>query len=74
MSRTARRRVWAMFAALTVGTTFQVGLGTGCANYAAYQALGALDFCSLLNCEGSSFFNFCEPIAYLVDCPNQPQN
>lgn len=57
----------ATLVACTVGTVFQI-FPTGCGNFAGQFALQAFDFCSVLNCEGSTFFNFCTPVVLLVDC------
>ena len=51
------------------GTVFQA-LPNSCANYLTSEALSAFNFCSVLNCTGGTFFNFCEPVALLMDCPN----
>lgn len=50
------------------GTVFQ-GLPTGCSQFFTYQAISSLDFCSILNCSGGAFFNFCSPVRILLDCP-----
>ncbi|MCG3125977.1 MAG: hypothetical protein CHACPFDD_00805 [Phycisphaerae bacterium] len=56
-----------MLAAFAAGTVCQI-VPTGCGNFAGQFALQAFDFCSVLNCEGSTFFNFCTPVVLLVDC------
>ena len=32
-------------------------------------ALNTFDFCAVLNCDSGAFFDFCAPVAILVDCP-----
>jgi hypothetical protein len=63
------RKYWALAAVLTAGTAFQY-LPTGCANYYTALTVSAFDFCAVFNCEGGTFFNFCEPNAFFWDCPN----
>ncbi|MDX2198064.1 MAG: hypothetical protein SF069_03730 [Phycisphaerae bacterium] len=66
-----RGRYAKLLGLLTAGMTFQVLTETnGCAELYTSFALGAFDFCSLLNCQGTGFFNFCTPVAVLLDCPN----
>ncbi len=67
-----RRRLMALVAALGAGVTFQ--FQNGCKDYYALGAVTAVDFCSILNCTGGSFFNFCAPVQLLVDCPQTAQN
>ena len=62
-----KKKFLAFAATLTGGTVFQFLPGS-CAEFGAVQVLGTLDFCAVLNCQGGSFFNFCQPIAYLIDC------
>jgi len=70
---TARRfRLLALLAALSAGTVLQVGTN-GCAEYYVTAALSSFDFCSVFNCTGGSFFNFCDPVPLLADCPNVGQ-
>ena len=69
MSKKARR--WALLAAMTAGTTFQVGTN-GCADYYAIEAFSAFDFCSVFNCTGGTFFDFCNPVPLFADCPVPP--
>ncbi len=64
-----RRRFWTAAAVLCAGTAFQY-LPTGCANYWTSLSLSSLDFCSVFNCEGGTFFDLCEPVAVFVDCPS----
>mgnify|MGYP007039602271 CR=1 FL=1 len=45
--------------------------GNGCGQFATGFGLSALNFCSVLNCSGSSgLFNLCEPTVLFIDCPN----
>jgi hypothetical protein len=41
---------------------------TSCAEFTATIGVTSLDFCSLLNCEGSAYFDFCDPILIFIDC------
>ncbi|MGE3180583.1 MAG: hypothetical protein AB7N71_03065 [Phycisphaerae bacterium] len=69
--RSFRRMYRILFATLGVGTALQVATEpTGCASFGLNFALGAVDFCSVLNCQGGSFFDFCDPIILFVDCLN----
>ncbi|HPM24852.1 MAG TPA: hypothetical protein PLP66_13165 [Phycisphaerae bacterium] len=63
------KKLWAAIMICGAGTLFQV-IPNGCANYLTQQALVGFDFCSVFNCTGGTFFNFCEPIALFMDCPN----
>lgn len=66
--RHARRTRWLKLAAVVaLGTAFQAA---GCARYFAEFSVQAVDVCSVVNCTGSTFFNFCEPFILFVDCPN----
>ncbi len=64
-----RRKMIATVAIFSTATAFQLLPGS-CYQFSLLQGVAAFDFCSVLNCEGGSFFNFCEPVALLVDCPN----
>jgi hypothetical protein len=68
MSNAWKRKLLAAALALSAGTVFQY-LPHGCANYGVAQALSAFDFCAVLNCQGGSFIDLCQPIALLTDCP-----
>jgi hypothetical protein len=70
MSRRTKR--WVAALAICSGATlFQVGtLPTGCAQFGTQLGLALFDACSVLNCTGSTFFNFCDPVVSLVDCPD----
>jgi hypothetical protein len=63
------KKLWAAIVACGVGTVFQA-LPQGCAQYYTSLALSSFNFCSVFNCEGGTFFNFCQPFAVLMDCPN----
>lgn len=71
MFRRRRKSRWLMLAAVG-GTAFQLGLYTnnGCIEFPLYTGLTALNFCGIVNCDGGTFFDFCRPVALLVDCPN----
>ncbi len=65
-----RTRCLKMLAIAVAGTAFQLlTQPTGCAQYGVLVALQTLDICSVLNCTGGSFFNFCDPAVIFVDCP-----
>lgn len=68
MRNVRNRKLWAALLVCGAGTVFQ-GLPTGCAQYYTESILTGFDFCSVFNCEGGTFFNFCEPFALLMDCP-----
>ncbi|MFH1745616.1 MAG: hypothetical protein ABIG44_01095 [Planctomycetota bacterium] len=68
MSISKRAKWMALLAALSVGTALQVG-ANGCAEYFTTMALSSFDFCSVFNCTGGTFFNFCDPIPLFVNCP-----
>ncbi|MCA9244371.1 MAG: hypothetical protein KDA32_10475 [Phycisphaerales bacterium] len=65
-----RMRVKAVVAIIATATVFQLG-PQGCLQFGAYQALSLFDFCGVLNCTQGTFFNFCQPNATLLDCPQQ---
>ncbi len=63
-----RRKMWLLGALCAGAALFQL-FPTSCAQFGLNQFATALDFCSVLNCSASTFFDFCSPIATLVDCP-----
>ena len=65
--RKTSKKWWGLAAIGTLGTLFQFPTG-GCPNLLADSFLTAFDFCSVLNCQGGTFFNFCDPIVLFVDC------
>jgi hypothetical protein len=70
MSRT-RKKFFAILAVCAAGTLFQVGLvPSSCVQYYGQAMLTSLDFCSIFNCTSGTYFNLCEPVALLEDCPN----
>ena len=69
MSKSKRARMMALLVALSVGTACQVGTN-GCVEYWAVEALSAFDFCSVFNCTGGGYFDFCNPVPLFADCPN----
>ncbi|MBU0639724.1 MAG: hypothetical protein KKB50_12730 [Planctomycetes bacterium] len=65
-----RKKLLALVAACAAGTVFQVGiLPSGCSDYYVNMALNSFDFCSVFNCSGGDYFNFCYPVRLLADCP-----
>ena len=62
-------RRWVALAAVMAGATvFQV-VPTGCGPLMGTFGAIAFDVCSVVNCGSGSFFNFCEPVVFFVDCP-----
>jgi hypothetical protein len=72
MSMVRNHKLWAVIAICLAGTVFQV-LPSGCANYLTEQAMAGFNFCSVFNCTGGTFFNFCEPVRLFTDCPQPAQ-
>ena len=68
MLMTPRRKLIALVAALSAGTVLQY-TPTGCGQYAGQVVASTVNFCAVLNCSGSAFFNFCSPQIVLIDCP-----
>ena len=69
MSRSKlRRRLVATTLVLASATSFQ--FLSGCGNYFLEIGLASFDVCSVLNCTGSSFFDFCGSNSILIDCPD----
>lgn len=64
---TPKRKLMLLLGALATGTVFQVQ-PAGCSQYTAQVAISAVNVCSIINCSGSSFFNFCNPQPIFVDC------
>ncbi len=64
-----RRKLLAIAATLGTATVLQATPG-GCLRYGMFEAFTAVDFCAIVNCQGGTFFDFCEPIPILLDCPN----
>jgi len=62
------RRWLALSAALSSATLFQV-LPNGCAPLLGSLGVQIFDFCSVLNCTQGAFFDLCNPIIFLTDCP-----
>jgi len=58
----------ALLAAFSAGTMFQFSFG--CNEFWTDVALTSFDFCSVVNCTGGTYFNFCDPVVILADCPN----
>lgn len=72
--RFASKRRWLGLAVTvaSVGVMFQL---PSCTPFFSRQTLSSFDFCSVLNCEGSTFFDFCGDDPLLVDCPGfQPED
>lgn len=67
--QSARKKVWVAAVVCSSGLMFQ-SLPAGCNEYFANFALQSLDFCTVFNCSGSSFFDFCNPVPLFADCPN----
>jgi hypothetical protein len=56
-------------ALVTLGALFQTG-APGCAQFVFDTLVASLDTCTILNCGGGSFFDFCSPFVILADCPD----
>ena len=70
MSKT-KKKLLAVLAVCSAGTLFQTGLvPASCAQLYGEAILTSFDFCSVFNCTSGTFFNLCEPIPLLRDCPN----
>jgi len=67
MSKT-RKKFLVALAVCGAATLFQTG--SGCAQYYLNMGLTSFDFCSVFNCTSGSYFNLCEPVPLLIDCPN----
>jgi hypothetical protein len=65
----ARRKFWVLLALCTTATVFQL-FPANCASFIAEGALNAFDFCAVVNCASSTFFDFCNPAPLLLDCFN----
>lgn len=72
MRISTRKKLWALVAVAAMGTAFQMQ-PAGCAEYWTFAGLSAFDFCSVFNCEGGAFFDLCNPVPLLVDCPGYGQ-
>lgn len=66
MSILRSRKLWAVIAACGCGSVFNVA---GCSDYWINAGVTAFDVCSVVNCTGSTFFNFCQGDGLFVDCP-----
>lgn len=74
MSATRTKRLMVLLALLTTGMALQVG-ANGCVEYWVTGAVTSLDFCSVVDCTGSTFFDFCTgSLGLFVDCPNLVPN
>jgi hypothetical protein len=70
LMRSRRLRRWALI--WGTGAVFQVSFAlpqTGCARFYTASVLEGLNFCSILNCESSTYFELCGSTPFLVDCP-----
>lgn len=68
MKRSLRKRI--LMAVLVSSATLAQVIPSSCARPAFDQFLAVVDFCTILNCQGSTFFNLCDPDQpLLTDCP-----
>ena len=67
MSIFRSKKLWAVIAACGCGTMFNVA---GCTNYWITAGVTGFDVCSVINCTGSTFFDFCQGEGLFIDCPN----
>jgi hypothetical protein len=68
MSMRRNKKLWALVLVSAAGTVFGT-YPSGCGSYFSSLALTGFNFCSVLNCESSTYFNFCQPYQLLADCP-----
>lgn len=61
-----QRKVIVSAAAVSLGLLTQF---TGCAEFFALSGITGVNFCSILNCEEGTFFDFCGANPLLIDCP-----
>jgi hypothetical protein len=66
---TVSKRRCALVAIALGATVFQL-LPSGCGGFFTQFGLTVFDFCAVLNCSSGTFFDLCNPIVTLVDCPN----
>lgn len=69
MAMTRKKKLLIAFLVSGAGVVFQLAPNS-CNSYFTAEALSSFNFCAVLNCTGGTFFNFCEPVALLMDCPN----
>lgn len=62
-----RRNCLVSAAALSLGMLTQL---SGCGEYFTLAGITGVNFCSILNCESGTFFDFCGSNPLLIDCPN----
>lgn len=67
-----KKKLWTAMLVCGSGMVFQA-FPTGCTQYMTQQVLSSFDFCSVFNCEGGTFFDFCSPVALFADCPSAQQ-
>jgi hypothetical protein len=62
--------MWIALLICGAGTAFQI-LPRGCLDYTVVQLVQAFNVCSVINCSGGTFFNFCPPNSqgFFADCP-----
>lgn len=71
MKLSQRKKLWA-FAVASGAVAFQF-LPSGCADYYTNAALNMFDFCSVFNCQGGTYFDLCDPVPLLRDCPQEAE-
>ncbi len=66
-----RKRAWVAILMCGAGTAFAV-LPRGCLDYTIVTAVQSFNFCSVVNCNGGTYFTFCPPGGggLLADCPS----
>ena len=67
------RKLWAAILACGTGTVFQL-VPRGCVDYGVVMATQAFNICSVINCTGGQYFDFCSGAGpygsgFLMDCP-----
>lgn len=76
MSKLRRKKFWTFAAVLGCGTVLDLVtpgiIPRGCADYMVVNLVTAFDVCSVINCDGGTYFDFCNPASpFFTDCPNQ---
>ncbi len=67
MSFVRNKKLRALALVCGAGVLFQ--LPGGCVDYYFGAMVEAFDICSVLNCEGGTFFDLCSPVPLFWDCP-----
>ena len=71
MSIQRKRKLLAAVLAVGSGMVFQYQ-PHGCIDYGVQTVATSFNFCSVINCTGSTYFDPCGTNPILKDCPNAP--